>query len=301
VSNVVVEVSDAILSTVIEDAGSLEKTISTPVQVTIDPSLVSSPPPAVPTSKLVAEAEAETEIAPDMANYVVSAVDIIGITPETFELNATTGFENATAAVVGLSPPAIEIITVDVPDDGDGTRVKFVIKTFDMETADTVRTLLKLELHDNPKRFTESLRAHGLSTVKGVLEVPLDSSTVRKTLTAPPSPSPSFTTMPSKPSKPLKPAMPPPRSTSHPPPPPAASAKLVDQRIAVVLICSGFLIAMTVAGAVYTALNRPGWKSLRSGRVHRVNDSGENEPQCVTSIKRKRIRSRRVAPASVSD
>ena len=94
----------------------------------------------------------EPESAPDQDNYVVGAVDIIGYTPETFDGDATSGFENTTAAVVGLLPSAVEIVTVDVPDDGrrrlledwgGAIRLKFVIKTVDQKIARSVKTLLK--------------------------------------------------------------------------------------------------------------------------------------------------------------
>jgi hypothetical protein len=309
VSNVVVKVSDTIAYT----------------EPITEPAPAEAPAPAP-----------QPEVAPDMGNYVVGAVDIFGITPETFGVNGTIVFENTTAEAVGLTPPSVKIVTVDDPpeeeaDDtyeasegrrrlltgfGGATRVRFVIKAGNQEIASSVRTLLKLALRDNPERFAESLRSNGLETVTGVLEVPPDLSTARKTLTANREASrPSGPSGPSRPSKPSEPSEPSRFSgvsgvSGATPPPPSApmSPKIMDERLAIALVCVGFVPAMTVALACFAALNRkgghtvtmPGAKAIslffyaNTAQSHRNYDSRGGCTDAPEYVTRKTVRSRRV-------
>jgi len=76
VSSVVVEVSDTITESITEPLEVTEVT-----EITIDSAEAPAKAPAP-----------EPEVAPNMNNYVVGAVDLIGITPETFGVNDTIGF-----------------------------------------------------------------------------------------------------------------------------------------------------------------------------------------------------------------
>jgi len=284
----------------------------------------------------------EPEVAPDMANYVVGAVDILGITPETFGVNGTIVFENTTAEEVGLTAPSVKIVTVEVPpeeeaddtyeasddtyeasDDtheasegrrrllngfGGAARVRFVIKATDRKIASSVRTLLKSALRDNPERFAESLRSNGLETVTGVLEVPPDLSTARKTLTAP---------APKAPRTPTREAPRPSRPSGSTPPPPSAplSPKLMDERLSIALVCLGFVLAMTVAFSCFAALNRKGGHTVTmagakgisllfnasSVQSHRNDDSRGGCTDAPEYVTRKTVRSRRTPHHRMSE
>ena len=221
----------------------------------------------------------DPEIALAMDNYVAGSVDVIGISPEAFDTKSTDGFENATAVAVGVTPSAVEVVTVDEPDDerrrllsikGEATRIKFVIKTLNEKVASEVKILLKSALHDNPRRFTRSLVASGLHGVTGVLEVPPDRTAARKTL-ASPSPSP-----------------------SPPGPHGDAAPKLLNQGVATVLVCSGFLLALTVAAGVCVVLYRPSMKTSSAGRVTSEScDGGSSAQEIVASERLQRRATRR--------
>ena len=277
VSGVVVAVSDTIVSSLPAGDEPLAKTTPAFVYTVEDAPVANSPDnsavadPDLTVADELAPAPSPSE---ETDNYVVGAVDIVGYTPETFDETATAGFESTTADVVGVLPPKVEIITVDVPEDtrrrllglwgGQGvTRVKFVIKADDKKISDDSRILLKSALHDTPERFTESLRANGLRAVTGVLEVPLDHSTARATLAAPPAP--------------------------------RAAPRSVDDRIAALLVVSGFLLMMTAIVACYFFATRK-----KTNKQPPSDDGARTSEGASRSITRGNARSRPSANCAVT-
>jgi len=138
----------------------------------------------------------EPSPANNTAHYVVGAVDIVGYTPETFDDEAADGFELTVAQSVNVHPFKVSIDTVDFPEDSRRrlldlsndtqiARVRFVIKANNTLQHLDVKTMLKIALHDNPVEFAAALRFNGLVSATGVIEVPVDRSAARKTLAAP--------------------------------------------------------------------------------------------------------------------
>jgi len=146
------------------------------------------------------------------------------------------------------------------------SRVKFVIEAVDDLYAHKIKTALKSALHDSPDKFAQSLRANGLLTVTGVKEVPVDHSTSRKTLEVP----------------------------SH-----AVNHNVMDQRLAIVLVVSGFLLMLTVVGACYAVVSQKKVKlsvtsKAQTGSTHRDEDGAQ--PLVMNNM-----RSRRTSYSNLSN